>query len=604
MADALTRAQRGHRRERIRAGKELERTINKRTLEALRAKVRKANLRKRWAIGQTINKCRIERARVAAEIKELRARERARINRITKEMRQEARNRCQLRKVKIRQSAKNAAERARLELIEQRRLQAEIRAVDRRIRKEAKRRVTGAERRAESDDQVRQNIPPEMVPVFDKIRRTIKAKPGMSRTEAFLHYVEENPGEVYAVQYADEDRELQKMIAEHQKEELEQHREIEAAKKREADREAARKAKATKELERIVKGRKRRKLASSLIENQIQLRERADELERLSKITGTHKAEARDARRVLERFVSLIPVDANRWKSVGPRRLERIAAGKADWPDDKAPKAKQPDEVSTTAKGTRILKRFEAGGLVFRKVGKGYEVGRMTPLGLENVGAIYNVRGVWSPGPGTTLFAPALEAARKKLKAFEPREPRTVKQMPAREKAAGLLGAKLNELERQGWRAVAIHSTQITPKLERFSDLPSVGILTGGKVQQMIRAGVELVPRTKAAKARAKGDAPKGATAPYRDTPEHRRELEVMKGKARELPRLARKTTAEAFGKRKRFEAELEEWERKRGINVRGMVERERAKKPAKKPARKLTAAELRDPHLTGETPF
>lgn len=58
--------------------------------------------------------------------------------------------------------------------------------------------MTRIERRAESDDEVRSNIPPELVALFERVKRGIKASPRMSRTEAFLHYAEENPDDVLA----------------------------------------------------------------------------------------------------------------------------------------------------------------------------------------------------------------------------------------------------------------------------------------------------------------------------------------------------------------------------------------------------------------------
>ncbi len=53
-----------------------------------------------------------------------------------------------------------------------------------------------AESRAESDDEVRNDIPPELAPVWEKVKRTIQATPRMSRTEAFLHWVHDNSATV------------------------------------------------------------------------------------------------------------------------------------------------------------------------------------------------------------------------------------------------------------------------------------------------------------------------------------------------------------------------------------------------------------------------
>lgn len=58
------------------------------------------------------------------------------------------------------------------------------------------RRATARERLAESDDEVRHNIDPQLVPVFNKVRRHIKASAHMSRTEAFEHWAGENSEEV------------------------------------------------------------------------------------------------------------------------------------------------------------------------------------------------------------------------------------------------------------------------------------------------------------------------------------------------------------------------------------------------------------------------
>lgn len=50
-------------------------------------------------------------------------------------------------------------------------------------------------RSSESDDEVRQNIPEHLIPLFNRLRPGLKKCAGKSRTEAFLQYVEEHPGE-------------------------------------------------------------------------------------------------------------------------------------------------------------------------------------------------------------------------------------------------------------------------------------------------------------------------------------------------------------------------------------------------------------------------
>lgn len=48
----------------------------------------------------------------------------------------------------------------------------------------------------ESDEDVRGNISPSLVPLFDRVRSGIRASARQSRTEAFLQYVEDHPHEV------------------------------------------------------------------------------------------------------------------------------------------------------------------------------------------------------------------------------------------------------------------------------------------------------------------------------------------------------------------------------------------------------------------------
>ena len=90
-------------------------------------------------------------------------------------------------------------------------LQRQVRAADRRG---VKARSTARERGQEDDDAVRSNLPPELRPVFDTVRKKIKASGKRSRTEAFLDWAEENPEEILAVQQATADRELKAMLKE------------------------------------------------------------------------------------------------------------------------------------------------------------------------------------------------------------------------------------------------------------------------------------------------------------------------------------------------------------------------------------------------------
>ncbi|KKN11797.1 hypothetical protein LCGC14_1022810 [marine sediment metagenome] len=69
------------------------------------------------------------------------------------------------------------------------------------------------ERKSESDDLVRQNLTTmrHLLPVFEKVKRRIKADKRRTRTEVFLDYVHDNPEDVLAAQaHATSDEELAK----------------------------------------------------------------------------------------------------------------------------------------------------------------------------------------------------------------------------------------------------------------------------------------------------------------------------------------------------------------------------------------------------------
>jgi len=74
------------------------------------------------------------------------------------------------------------------------------------------------EREAESDDEVRRNLSPDLTSVFNKVRRHIKGSERRSRTEAFLEWAEQNPDEIYAMQEQRAAREIDRLVKEYQRE--------------------------------------------------------------------------------------------------------------------------------------------------------------------------------------------------------------------------------------------------------------------------------------------------------------------------------------------------------------------------------------------------
>jgi len=131
--------------------------------------------------------------------------------------REKLRTMCGVRKERARSEGDAAVQARHREIHEERHLEKLQRSADRRHKSGGSRpigrlRDARRERAGESDDEVRQNIPRALVKVFDKVRRQIKGSDRKSRTEAFLEWAEENPGEVYAMQEREAEREIRRMV--------------------------------------------------------------------------------------------------------------------------------------------------------------------------------------------------------------------------------------------------------------------------------------------------------------------------------------------------------------------------------------------------------
>ncbi len=89
--------------------------------------------------------------------------------------------------------------------------QKELRAIEAHNRRKGKglrARPGLARTRTETDDEVRGNIPPELVALFERVKRDIRASPRKTRTEAFLEYAEAHPGEEWDALEGAIDREI------------------------------------------------------------------------------------------------------------------------------------------------------------------------------------------------------------------------------------------------------------------------------------------------------------------------------------------------------------------------------------------------------------
>jgi hypothetical protein len=166
-------------------------------LLALHEAIRDARAAHKQSLRHAKESCRTARLDARRRASELRARLLLELRVAVSAERQAARASCSSLRGDAR-GAKDKAARARLELEAERRFRREMRQIERSNRARRKEIVTASrrERQKESDDEVRGNIPPELVALFDRVRQKIRSTDRMTRTEALLHYAEEHPNEI------------------------------------------------------------------------------------------------------------------------------------------------------------------------------------------------------------------------------------------------------------------------------------------------------------------------------------------------------------------------------------------------------------------------
>lgn len=185
-------------------------------LQELKLALQAARARRAAALKRTVRSCRGWRQHAAKTVRERRAAELARLKVEADELRQAARNRCQARRETIKGSGGRLVTRKAATLREERELQAQLK----RLAKDAtlklsRHRASSKELRAESDDYVRGNLPPELLGVFEQVKSKIKGSARRTRTEAFMEWVEEHPEDVIAHQGDAADREVAELVRQH-----------------------------------------------------------------------------------------------------------------------------------------------------------------------------------------------------------------------------------------------------------------------------------------------------------------------------------------------------------------------------------------------------
>jgi hypothetical protein len=169
-------------------------------LAALRAQVRQARVDRKAALEEARARCRAERLSVRQRVEALRQRVLQELRDAVAAERAEARQTCTVRRTAAR-AISDQIKRVRAELEAERAFQRDMRRIEsaNRHRTQQAHRASAAERRSESDDAVRASIPDELVPLWERVKRSIHGSDRMSRAEIFMKYAEEHPEDVLLI---------------------------------------------------------------------------------------------------------------------------------------------------------------------------------------------------------------------------------------------------------------------------------------------------------------------------------------------------------------------------------------------------------------------
>ena len=182
---------------------------DKARLRELAAKIAHARATKSTNLRQIRTLCRLGRQNLRARIKALRSETAEQLRNTVAELRKAQATRCEADERTLELGLAEQLKAARGEL-------AEARQSFRHNYGRKRSSSSAKERREESADEVAHNLPAELVPVFRSVERSIHGGPRRTRTEAFLEWAEENPDQVHAIMYEQADRDVARLVAEHE----------------------------------------------------------------------------------------------------------------------------------------------------------------------------------------------------------------------------------------------------------------------------------------------------------------------------------------------------------------------------------------------------
>lgn len=199
------------RKQREREAHKADRTRLKTLRQHIRASKRHAVARRR----EVVRVCKDGRCRAREMAIAIRAQKRAEANREVELVRARSRMRCEASKVEARERSSDSLRRAESALEAERRHQDTLR----RYSKPAKLGSETARRRRidsieESDSEVVNAIPAELVPVWNAKKRSIAASARRSRAEAFLEWAHDHPADVLAILDRQFQADVDKLVAE------------------------------------------------------------------------------------------------------------------------------------------------------------------------------------------------------------------------------------------------------------------------------------------------------------------------------------------------------------------------------------------------------
>jgi hypothetical protein len=189
---------------------------DRKKLDELRRAVAAARATKREALLGVRHLCRGERERLRALAADIRKEAHA-VAMARREVKESCQAGRELTRAEARRLVKSAEDRKRLEREHQtsvRRFEKPAKAGPRLAKGVAGGRRS-AELRSESDDEVRGSIDPWLVPLWERVKRTIRATARKSRTEAFLDWVHDHPEAQYELAEEEAAAELRRLEAEH-----------------------------------------------------------------------------------------------------------------------------------------------------------------------------------------------------------------------------------------------------------------------------------------------------------------------------------------------------------------------------------------------------